>query len=60
MLEDGAGVYVYYPFGVRLDKPWVRGMPKNSSGLPAEDWNIYAGTKNELYIGDAPGRPKLS
>ena len=60
MLEDGAAVYVYYPFGVRLYKPWVQGMPKNSAGLPAEDWNIYPGVPNELYIGDVPGRPKLS
>ena len=27
MLEDGAAVYVYCPFGVRLYKPWVQGMP---------------------------------
>lgn len=27
MLEDGAAVYVYYPFGVRLYKPWVQGLP---------------------------------
>jgi len=60
MLEDGAAVYVYYPFGVRLYKPWVQGMPMNSAGLPAEDWNIYPGVPNELYIVDAPGRPKLS
>jgi hypothetical protein len=32
----------------------------NSAGLPAEDWNIYPGTVNELYIADAPGRPKLT
>ncbi|HLW47704.1 MAG TPA: ABC transporter substrate-binding protein [bacterium] len=60
MLEDGAAVYVYYPFGVRLYKPWVQGMPMNSAGLPAEDWNIYPGVPNVLYIADAPGRPKLS
>jgi len=60
MLEDGAAVYVYYPFGVRLYKPWVQGMPINSAGLPAEDWNIYPGAVNEMYIVDAPGRPKLT
>ena len=60
MLEDGAAVYVYYPFGVRLYKPWVQGMPMNSAGLPAEDWNIYPGVPNEVYIVDAPGRPRLS
>lgn len=60
MLEDGAAVYVYYPYVVRLYKPWVQGVPKNSAGLPAEDWNIYPGVPNEVYIVDAPGRPKLS
>jgi oligopeptide transport system substrate-binding protein len=60
MLEDGAAVYVYYPFGARVYKPWVQGVPRNSAGLLAEDWNIYPGVPNEVYIVDAPGRPKLS
>jgi len=60
MLEDGAATYVYYPFGARVYKPWVQGVPRNSAGLPAEDWNIYAGVPNEIYIVDVPGRPKLS
>ena len=60
MLEDGAATYVYYPFGARVYKPWVQGVPRNSAGLPAEDWNIYPGVPNEVYIVDAPGRPKLS
>jgi hypothetical protein len=60
MLEEGAAVYVYYPFGARAYKPWVQGLPKNSAGLPVEDWNIYFGLPNVVYIADAPGRPKLS
>jgi oligopeptide transport system substrate-binding protein len=60
MLDDGAAVYVYYPYVVRLYKPWVKGVPTNSAGLPAEDWNIYPGVPNEVYIVDAPGRPKLT
>ncbi len=60
MLEDGAAVYVYYPFGARMYKPWVQGLPKNSAGLPVEDWNIYFGLPQEIYVADAPGRPKLS
>ncbi len=59
MLEDGAAVYVYYPFGARAYKPWVQGLPKNSRGLPVEDWNIYFGLPNEIYIANAPGRPKV-
>lgn len=60
MLEAGAATYVYYPFGARVYKPWVAGLPKNSQGLPVEDWNIYFGLKNVIYITDAPGRPKLT
>ena len=60
MLEDGAAIYVCYPYVVRLYKPRVQGVPKNSAGLPAEDWNIYPGVPNEVYIVDAPGRPELS
>ncbi len=60
MLEDGAAVYVYYPFGVRLYKPWIQGLPKNSAGLGVQDWNIYFALPQEVYIVDAPDRPKLS
>lgn len=60
MLEDGAAVYVYYPFGVRLYKPWIQGLPLNSSGLAAEDWNIYYALPQEVYVVDHPDRPKLS
>jgi oligopeptide transport system substrate-binding protein len=60
MLEDGAAVYVYYPYLVRLYKPWVQGVPKNAAGLPTEDWNIYPGVPNEVFIVDAAGRPKLT
>jgi oligopeptide transport system substrate-binding protein len=60
MLEDGAAAYVYYPFGTRLYKPWVQGLPKNSAGLGVQDWNIYFALPQEIYIADAPDRPKLS
>ncbi|MFN8492973.1 MAG: peptide ABC transporter substrate-binding protein [Caldilineaceae bacterium] len=60
MLEDGAATYVYYPFGVRLYKPWVQGLPKNSQGLGVQDWNIYFALPQEIFIADAPDRPKLS
>ncbi|HXX40027.1 MAG TPA: peptide ABC transporter substrate-binding protein [bacterium] len=60
MLEDGAAVHIYYPFGVRLYKPWVQGVPKNAAGLPAEEWNVYRGLVNEIYIADVPGRPRLT
>ncbi|MCX6049455.1 MAG: hypothetical protein NT075_30510, partial [Chloroflexi bacterium] len=59
-LEDGAATYVYYPFGVRLYKPLVQGLPVTSDGLPVQDWNIYNGLTQEVYIADAPDRPKLS
>lgn len=60
MLEDGAATYVYYPFGVRMYKPWVQGLPKNSQGLGVQDWNIYFALPQEIFITDAPDRPKLS
>lgn len=60
MLEDGAAVYVYYPFGVRLYKPWVQGLPVNSAGLPVEDWNIYFALPQEVHIVANPDRPEIS
>ncbi len=60
MIEDGAATYVYYPFGVRLYKPWVQGLPKNSAGLNVQDWNIYFGLPQEIYVVDSPDRPELS
>ena len=60
MLEDGAAVYIYYPFNIRLYKPWIGGLPKNSAGLSVQDWNIYFGLLNEVYVVEHPDRPKLS
>ena len=60
MLEDGAAVHVYYPFGVRMYKPWVQGLPKSSSGLGVQDWNIYFALPQEVYIVDHPDRPEVS
>jgi len=59
MLEDGAAVYVYYPFGARAFKPCVQGLPKSSAGLPVQDWNIYFGLPNEIFIAEHPDRPRL-
>lgn len=60
MIEDGAATYVYYPFGIRLYKPWVQGLPKNTAGLNVQDWNIYFGLPQEAYVIDHPDRPELS
>lgn len=60
MLEAGAATYVYYPFGVRLYKPWIQGLPKNSAGANVQDWNIYFGLPQEVYVVDHPDRPELS
>lgn len=59
MLENGAAIYVYYPFAARVYKPWVAGLPKNSAGLSVEDFNIYFGLLNEIFITDHPDRPRL-
>ena len=60
MIEDGAATYIYYPFGVRLYKPWVQGLPINSAGLPVEDWNIYFALPQEVHIVAHPDRPEVS
>ena len=60
MIEEGAATYIYYPFGIRLYKPWVQGLPVNSAGLAVQDWNIYFGLPQEVYVVDAPDRPELS
>jgi ABC-type oligopeptide transport system substrate-binding subunit len=60
MIEEGAATYVYYPFGLSLYKPWIQGLPKNSAGLNVQDWNIYFGLPQEVYVVDHPDRPELS
>jgi ABC-type oligopeptide transport system substrate-binding subunit len=60
MIEDGAATYVYYPFGTRLYKPWIKGLPVSSAGLPVQDWNIYFALTQEVYVVDHPDRPQLS
>ena len=60
MIEEGAATYVYYPFGIRLYKPWIQGLPKNSAGLNVQDWNIYFALPQEVYVVDNPDRPELS
>jgi oligopeptide transport system substrate-binding protein len=41
MLEDGAAIFVYYPYNYGLLKPRVSGMPKNNAGDFVPDWNIF-------------------
>ncbi|MEZ4710582.1 MAG: ABC transporter substrate-binding protein [Caldilineaceae bacterium] len=60
MIEDGAATYIYYPFGLRLYKPWIQGLPVNSAGLNVQDWNIYFALPQEIYVVEAEGRPELS
>ena len=60
MIEYGAATYIYYPFCVRLYKPWVQGLPINSAGLPVEDWNIYFALPQEVHIVAHPDRPEVS
>ncbi len=60
MIEEGAATYIYYPLGIRLYKPWVQGLPVNSAGLAVQEWNIYFGLPQEIYVADAPDRPELS
>lgn len=50
MLGDAAFVFVYYPLGVGLLKPWVKGMPKTKDGDWRPNWNIFVRMYDYLYI----------
>jgi peptide/nickel transport system substrate-binding protein/oligopeptide transport system substrate-binding protein len=41
LAEDGAAIFVYYPYNIGLLKPWVTGMPKNKAGDYVPFWNIF-------------------
>jgi peptide/nickel transport system substrate-binding protein/oligopeptide transport system substrate-binding protein len=41
LAEDGAAIFVYYPYNIGLLKPWVTGMPKNTAGDYVPMWNIF-------------------
>ncbi len=41
LAEDGAAIFVYYPYNIGLLKPWVTGMPKNKAGDWVPRWNIF-------------------
>jgi oligopeptide transport system substrate-binding protein len=50
MLEDGAAIFVYYPYNYGLLKPRVSGMPKNKAGDFVPDWNIFARMQDYLEV----------
>jgi len=50
MLQDAAFVFVYYPLGVGLLKPRVKGMPKTKDGDWRPNWNIFVRMYDYLYI----------
>jgi oligopeptide transport system substrate-binding protein len=50
MLEDGAAIFVYYPYNYGLLKPRVSGMPKNSAGDFVPDWNIFRSMQEYLDV----------
>lgn len=41
LAEDGAAIFVYYPYNIGLLKPWITGMPKNKAGDFVPMWNIF-------------------
>jgi len=41
LADDGAAIFVYYPYNIGLLKPWVTGMPKNAQGDYVPRWNIF-------------------
>jgi ABC-type transport system substrate-binding protein len=50
MLEDGAAIFVYYPYNYGLLKSRVSGMPKNSAGDYVPDWNIFINMTHYLDV----------
>jgi oligopeptide transport system substrate-binding protein len=48
MLEDGAAIFVYYPYNYGLLKPRISGMPKNKAGDFVPDWNIFRNMRDFL------------
>jgi len=50
MLEDGAAIFVYYPYNYGLLKPRVSGMPKNKAGDFVPDWNIFVRMQDYLEV----------
>jgi ABC-type oligopeptide transport system substrate-binding subunit len=53
MLEDGAAIFVYYPYNYGMLKPRVSGMPKNSAGDFVPDWNIFIRMNDFLEVKQA-------
>lgn len=39
--QQAAGVFVYYPYGFGLIRPYVSNLPKNKAGEFVPDWNIF-------------------
>lgn len=50
LLTEAAYVPLYYPYGVALAKPWVKGITQNKAGEYVPDWNIFVNMKNYIYI----------
>ena len=50
MLEDGAAIFVYYPYNYGLLKPRVSGMPKNKAGDFVPDWNIFRSMRDFMDV----------
>jgi ABC-type oligopeptide transport system substrate-binding subunit len=50
MLDDGAAIFVYYPYNYGLLKPRVSGMPKNKAGDWVPYWNIFRSMVNYLEV----------
>jgi ABC-type transport system substrate-binding protein len=50
MLEDGAAIFVYYPYNYGLLKPRATGMPKNKAGDYVPNWNIFRSMNDFLEV----------
>ena len=50
MLQDYAFIFAYYPLGVGLLKPWVKGLPKTKEGDWRPNWNIFVRMYDTMYI----------
>ena len=53
MIKEAGAVFAYYPLAYGLQKPTVRGVPKNKAGQLVPDWNIYQRMMDSIYMVEA-------
>ena len=50
LVREAGAMFLYYPTGLGLAKPWVRGLPAERDGLVVPDWNIFCRMVDQMWI----------